>query len=65
MAEITHILCHMTRGRPHSIWVNSLADVKRGVFERDVPGKRRAGTDVISRSDSWHERMVSCDLLLF
>ena len=41
----------MTRGRPQSSWAISLADVKRGLFQRDVPGVEKAGTDIISRSD--------------
>ena len=37
-------------GRLHSR-ATSLADVKRGVYQRDVPGVVKAGTGVISRSD--------------
>jgi len=36
---------------------SSLLDIKMGVFQRDVPGLVKAGTDVTSHSDSWLVRM--------
>ena len=54
----------MTIGQPHSLWAISLADAKRELFERDVPGWRRAGIDVTSHSDPWCERMVLAIFLL-
>ena len=45
----------MTGGRPHSLWVISLADVKRGFFQKDAParGRVKARSDLINRSDLW------------
>jgi len=37
-------LYHMTGGWPHPLWAISLADVKRGLFQNDVPG----------RSEGWY-----------
>ena len=34
-------------GRPHSLWVISLADVTRGIFQKDVPGRGRVKAGVI------------------
>ena len=36
------ILCHMTGGRPHSSSAISLVDVKKGVFDRGVPGVEKS-----------------------
>ena len=54
-----------TRGQPHSLWAISLADVKGGGFERDVPGVERAGIDLVSHSNPRHARMVCPACLLF
>ena len=45
---------------PHKFgppWVILFADVKRGVFQKDVLGVMKAGADVISRSDPWRAMM--------
>ena len=44
--------------RPHSSRAFSLANVKSEVFQRDVPVVGKAGTDVISRSDTWLARVL-------
>ena len=48
----------MAEGEPHSSWAISLAEVKRGVFQRDVPGVVKAVTHVISSSDPWRANML-------
>jgi len=35
----------------------SLAELRRGVLQRDMPGVLKAGIDIISSSDHWHTMM--------
>ena len=48
---------YLTTCQPYALWAVSLAEVKRGVFERDVAGVEKAGTDVIRRSKHRRSRM--------
>ena len=57
MAEITKFISHDHHTPSGAI---ALAEVKRGVCQRDVPGVAKAGrlnSDVISYSDPWRARI--------
>ena len=63
LAEVTQNIISHDRSdkRPTTVLVTiSLDDIKRGVFERGVPGQIRAGPDVISCSDLQHKYDDTC-----